>query len=157
VHIDRTGVIVNCPNCGRANRLAFETLNRTTRCGNCKNALAPPSAPIEIDDAASFDAASAHSTIPIVIDFWAPWCGPCRMVAPELERLARATAGRYLIVKINTDAQTELAARFRIRSIPTMAVVFGGREIARTTGARPAHEIQTFVEQAVADSQRRAS
>ncbi len=157
MHIDPSGVIVNCDSCGRANRLGFDTLNRTTRCGQCKNPLSAPAAPIEIADARAFDAAAAKSAIPLVVDFWAPWCGPCRMVAPELERLARANAGRYLVVKVNTDAQTDLAARFRIQSIPTMAVVFGGREIARTAGARPAADIQAWVEKSVADSQRRAS
>jgi len=157
VHIDTTGVIVTCGHCGRSNRLAFEALNRTTRCGQCKNPLSAPAKPIEIRDAASFDAAAANSALPLVVDFWAPWCGPCRMVAPELERLATNAAGRYLVVKVNTDEQTELASRFRIRSIPTMAVVYGGRELTRTAGARPAAEIESFVEQAVAASTRRAS
>ncbi len=157
MHIDQTGVIVNCASCGRANRLAFETLNRTTRCGNCKNPLSPPQSPIEVTDTHAFDAAASRSALPLIVDFWAPWCGPCRMVAPELERLARSTAGRYLIVKVNTDALTELASRFRIRSSPTMAVVFGGREIARDAGARPAADIQRFVEQALASDTRRAS
>ena len=157
MRIDQKGVIVSCAKCGRANRLAFAALNRTTRCGQCKNPLSPPDAPIEINDAATFDAAAAHSVIPLVIDFWAPWCGPCRMVAPELERLARSTAGRYLIVKVNTDTQTELAERFRIRSIPTMAVMSGGRELARAAGARPATEIERFIEDAIAENQRRAS
>ena len=155
--LDAKGVIVTCRKCGRANRHPFEALNRTTRCGQCKEALTPPDAPIEITDTSAFDAAAATSALPLVVDFWAPWCGPCRMVAPELERLAKATAGRYLIVKVNTDALTELAARFRIRSIPTMAVVHGGRELARAAGAQSAADIQKFVEQAIADSQRRAS
>ena len=148
--IDTRGIILTCGNCGRANRLAFEALNRTTRCGNCKKPLPAPSAPVEIPDTASFDAAAGKSAIPLIVDFWAPWCGPCRMVAPELERVARATAGRYLVVKVNTETLTELAARFRIQSIPTMAVVFGGREVARTAGARPAADIQTFVDHALA-------
>jgi thioredoxin 2 len=155
--LDAKGIIVNCASCGRANRLAFESLGRTTRCGQCKTALPPPNAPIEISDAATFDAAAARSALPLIIDFWAPWCGPCRMVAPELERLARATAGRYVIVKVNTDAVTDLAARFRIRSIPTMAVMYGGRELARAAGARSAADIQAFVEQALANAQTRAS
>ena len=156
--IDSTGVIVNCGSCGRANRLPFNALNRTIRCGQCKNALSAPSAPIEIADTASFDAAANNSALPVIVDFWAPWCGPCRMVAPELERLARMAAGRYLIVKVNTDEQTELAARFRIRSIPTMAVMYRGQEVARTAGARPAAEIQKFVDDAIAGGgARRAS
>jgi thioredoxin 2 len=157
MHLDNRGVIVTCTNCGRANRLAFEALNRTTRCGQCKTELPAPAAPIEMTDTAAFDAASANSALPLIVDFWAPWCGPCRMVAPELERLARSTAGRYLIVKVNTDVLTDLAARFRIRSIPTMAVVYGGRELARAAGARSAADIQKFVEEAVAADQRRAS
>jgi len=79
------------------------------------------------------------------------------MVAPELERVARATAGRYLVVKVDTEKLTDVAARFRIQSIPTMAVVFGGREIARTAGARPAADIQAFVDNAVDAASRRAS
>jgi thioredoxin 2 len=155
--IDTRGVIVTCSHCGRSNRLAFDALNKTTRCGNCKHPLSPPSAPIEIPDTASFDAAASRSAIPLIVDFWAEWCGPCRMVAPELERVARATAGRYLVVKVNTETLTDLAARFRIQSIPTMAVVFGGREVARTAGARPAADIQAFVDDAVAAASRRAS
>jgi thioredoxin 2 len=157
MHLDTTGVIVNCPSCSRANRLAFDAVNRTTRCGQCKTPLAAPAAPIDIPSAAVFDAAVARTPIPIVVDFWAAWCGPCRMVAPELERLARTTAGRFLIVKVDTEAQQELAARFRIQSIPTMAVMYGGREIARAAGARSAADIQAFVEQAVTKHERRAS
>jgi thioredoxin 2 len=157
MHIDTTGIIVNCSTCGRANRLSFDNLNRTTRCGQCKNPLAAPDTPIDIPGAQAFDALVSRSAIPVIVDFWAAWCGPCRMVAPELERLARATPGRYVIVKVDTEHQSELAARFRIQSIPTMAVWFGGREIGRTSGARPAADIQKFVDQSVEQHQRRAS
>ena len=93
----------------------------------------------------------------VLVDFWAAWCGPCRMVAPEIERLARATAGRYLVLKVDTEARQDIAARFRIQSIPTMAVIAGGQEIGRSSGARPAADIQAFVEQTLAAHQRRAS
>ena len=89
------------------------------------------------------------ASLPVIVDFWAPWCGPCRMVAPELQRVAASNAGRYLIVKVNTDAVPELGERFRIRSIPTMAVFEGGREVARTSGARPAADIEAFVRQSL--------
>jgi thioredoxin 2 len=155
--LDPKGVIAACPTCARANRLAFATLGRAARCGQCKTAVSAPAAPIEIDDDAAFDAAMSRSALPLVVDFWAPWCGPCRMVAPELERLARSTAGRYLVVKVNTDEHQDIAARFRIQSIPTLAVVFGGREIDRTAGVRPAAEIEAFIGRALAESRRRAS
>jgi thioredoxin 2 len=155
--LDRIGAIVQCPSCGRSNRLAFATLGKATRCGHCKTALSAPAAPIEIEDASAFDAAVSTSALPLVVDFWAPWCGPCKMVAPELERFARAAAGRYLVVKVNTDVHQEIGARFRIQSIPTLAVIAGGREIERSAGVRPAADIQAFVDRAVATYQRRAS
>lgn len=154
--LDRSGVIVGCARCGRANRLPFSAIGKSSRCGQCKTALAAPDAPIEVLDTAVFDAAVQNSALPILVDFWAPWCGPCKMVAPELERVARANAGRYLILKVNTDVLQDVAARFRIRSIPTLALLSGGREIERVAGARPAAQIESFAEQAL-EAVRRAS
>jgi thioredoxin 2 len=154
---DRQGVIVSCPSCGRSNRLRYEALGKTARCGSCRANLPSPSAPIEIADSATFDAAAADSSLPLLVDFWAPWCGPCRMVAPELDRVARASAGRYLVVKVNTDVVTDVAARFTIRSIPTLALVYQGREIDRVTGVRPASEIEAFAARALAAAAPRAS
>ena len=154
---DKSGVIVSCPSCGRANRLAFPTLSRTTRCGQCKSSLGPPAAPVEIADSAVFDAAASTSAIPLIVDFWAAWCAPCRMVAPEIERVARDAAGQFLVVKVDTDHLTEIAARYRIRSIPTLAVLFHGQELDRTAGVRSAADILAFAQRAVSDNQRRAS
>src|SRR5665213_3184886 len=131
--LDHHGIVVECPSCGQKNRLAYERLADTVRCGKCKTALTPPAAPLEIQGSADFDRLIASSSIPVVVDYWAPWCGPCRMVAPELEKVAARNAGRWLVVKVNTDVCTDLGERFGIRSIPTLAVFSGGREVARTT------------------------
>src|ERR1700704_3797580 len=147
--LDDRGVVVVCGQCGQKNRFAYERLGETVRCGKCKAILPPPGSPIEVDSSANFDRLIAKSSVPVIVDFWAPWCGPCRMVAPELQKVAARQAGKYLVVKVNTDELSDLGERFSIRSIPTMAVFAGGREVARTAGARPANEIEAFVEQAV--------
>jgi thioredoxin 2 len=146
--LDDRGVIVACPACGQKNRLVYERLDDAVRCGHCKRTLPPPGAPIDIGRTADFDRLVAAASIPVVVDYWAPWCGPCRMVAPELQKVAARQAGRLLVVKVNTDQLTELGERFGIRSIPTMAVFAGGREVARTAGARPAEDIERFVAEA---------
>ena len=155
--LDSKGVVTKCPSCGQRNRMAFSSMAGPTassraavRCGKCHEALGPVATAVEAPDAASFDAAVANAALPIVVDFWAPWCGPCRMVAPELETVAARHAGEYLVVKVNTDAVPELGERYRIQSIPTMAVFGGGKEVGRTTGARPAAGIEAFIESTLA-------
>src|SRR5206468_4344945 len=147
--LDSKGVIITCPVCGQRNRVAFSRVAAEVRCGKCHTTLSLPGEPFEVPDATTFDALVAQAPLPVVVDFWAPWCGPCRMVAPEVQKVAARQAGRMIVVKVNTDELQDLGQRFGIRSIPTLAVFSGGREVARTAGARPAAEIERFVEQAV--------
>jgi thioredoxin 2 len=144
--LDDRGIIVSCPSCAQRNRIAF---GHQGKCKKCGAALPPSAEPLEVPSVESFDALIRASKLPVVVDFWAPWCGPCRMVAPELARVAANNAGRYTIVKVNTDALPELGDRFSIRSIPTMAVFAGGKEIARAAGARPAKDIEAFISQSL--------
>jgi thioredoxin 2 len=150
VDLDDRGLVVACGACGKKNRLAYERLGDAVRCGQCKEPLTAPGVPIEIEQSADFDRVIARASLPVVVDYWAPWCGPCRMVAPELQKVAARQTGRVLVVKVNTDALSDIGQRFNIRSIPTLAIFAGGREIARTTGARPAPDIEAFIAQSVA-------
>jgi thioredoxin 2 len=147
--LDEAGIVVECQNCHQKNRLRYERLGEPVRCARCKQLIPPPSSPIEVHTAADFDRLIARSSIPIVVDYWAPWCGPCRIVAPEIQKVATRQAGRMLVVKVNVDEVPELGERYRILSIPTMGVFAGGREVTRTAGARPASDIEAFVQQAL--------
>ena len=143
--LDQRGVLIPCASCGKTNRVRYSSLRANTRCASCQVALPAPAEPVEVPDAAAFDALISASPLPVVVDFWAPWCGPCRMMAPELEKVAIEAAGKWLVVKVDTEAVPELGERFRIRSIPTLALFRGGQEVDRVAGARPAADIRTFV------------
>jgi thioredoxin 2 len=145
---DDRGILVACSDCGKKNRLAFDKLGGAVRCGHCKNPLPSLNMPVEVHSTADFDRLVAKSSLPVLVDYWAPWCGPCRMVAPELEKVAARQSGKLLVVKVNTDELSDVGQRFNIRSIPTLAVFANGREIARAPGARQASEIEAWAQQA---------
>ena len=139
--------IVVCPHCDTPNRVPFDRLeaqdNRGT-CGKCKQPLFM-GAPLELT-AANFDRHIGRSQLPIVVDFWAPWCGPCRMMAPAFAQAARELEPWFRLAKVNTEEHQALAARFNIRSIPTLAVFRDGHEIARQAGAMDIVNLKRWIQ-----------
>ncbi|MBU1236175.1 MAG: thioredoxin TrxC [Gammaproteobacteria bacterium] len=135
-------MIVVCPHCHAANRVPAERLAGGGTCGKCKGALFAGK-PVELDQA-SFDAHAGRSDLPLVVDFWAPWCGPCRMMAPAFSQAAKSLEPNFRLAKVNTEIEQGLAARFGIRSIPTIAIFRNGHEIARQAGAMDAKSIVSW-------------
>jgi thioredoxin 2 len=133
---------VACPHCGATNRVPAARLGDDPVCGRCGQALLDGQ-PVELSDA-NFDRVVEHSDLPVVVDFWAPWCGPCRQMAPQFEQAAGTLKGRALLVKVNSDDNPRTASRFGIRSIPTLVKLQRGQEVARVAGARPAGQIVQF-------------
>ena len=148
IELDERGILLNCPRCGRRNRMRYEGLGQTFHCAQCKNELPSLSEPVDVRNDLVFDALVSHSAVPALVDFWAPWCGPCKMVAPEIRKVAAELAGKFLIAKVNTEEVPSLSARFRITAIPTMVLFVNGLEVTRQAGAMPAPQIRRFIEQA---------
>jgi thioredoxin 2 len=125
------------------NRIALLAPGREPLCGRCKADLDVSGAPAEVD-LGGLERAVAASPAPVLVDFWAPWCGPCRGFAPTLDRFSREQAGRLVVLKVNTEAHQDAAARFGIQAIPTLVAFRGGREVERASGALPLEDLRRF-------------
>ena len=142
--------LIRCPTCGATNRVPPEKLKLGLEpvCGRCKTPLLGASTPLTVTDA-TFSTEVEGAPVPVLLDLWAPWCGPCRMVAPVLEELAKEMAGRVRVAKLNVDENPATASRFQVRSIPTLLLLKGGREMDRIVGVQPKAEIARRIQRAM--------
>lgn len=140
-------IVRNCSTCGKRNRVPARHLSDKGRCGSCKSPLPPLAEPLEVD-AVDFDEIVRESKVPVLVDFWAEWCGPCRAAAPHVAQTARDMAGRAVVLKVNTERSQDLAARYNVRSIPNFAVFAHGELQFQQPGLVDADTMKGWLAQA---------
>jgi thioredoxin 2 len=137
-----------CKNCGKKNRVSAQHLADVGRCGNCKNPLPPVDEPIEVD-IPLFDEITQQARVPVLVDFWAAWCGPCRIAAPEVEKTAKDMSGRAIVIKVDTERYPQLAVRYKVQGIPNFVVFYHGQLVQQQAGVVGHDVMEQWLQSAV--------